>query len=91
MNDHCCMWCGTTVDLQGHHIIYRSHSGIDDASNIITLCERHHRKAQSDRQFMMRVLESLRGTEYWRWEDSYQALKRGLRDEKTDIFRDSSG
>lgn len=42
-----CRWCGTTRFLQVHHIVYRSQGGPDHESNLITLCDEHHRQAHS--------------------------------------------
>ena len=37
-----CAVCGSTEDLQHHHFTPRIEGGIDDETNIITLCYKHH-------------------------------------------------
>ena len=37
-----CAVCGTTEDLHHHHFTPRVEGGIDDETNIITLCYEHH-------------------------------------------------
>lgn len=37
-----CAVCGSTEDLQHHHFTPRIEGGIDDETNIITLCYEHH-------------------------------------------------
>ena len=37
-----CAVCGTTEDLHHHHFTPRIEGGIDDETNIITLCYEHH-------------------------------------------------
>ena len=37
-----CRICGQHTNAPPHHIIYKSHSGIDDERNMITLCNHHH-------------------------------------------------
>jgi 5-methylcytosine-specific restriction endonuclease McrA len=39
-----CQFCGTRSNLQVHHIIYRSHGGLDDEANLITVCASCHDK-----------------------------------------------
>lgn len=45
-----CRWCGTELNLQVHHINYRSQGGPDEDWNLITLCDEHHRLAHSDKK-----------------------------------------
>ena len=66
-----CMYCGSTENLQMHHIIYRSHGGPDTDDNLICLCWRHHAAVHNDPTFMIKILDSLKGSEHWRWDDSY--------------------
>ena len=40
-----CQTCGCSTQLQVHHIRFRSHSGEDDESNLITLCAKCHESA----------------------------------------------
>lgn len=37
-----CRVCGNRNDLHVHHIKYRSNSGDDTATNLLTLCRTHH-------------------------------------------------
>lgn len=69
-----CVYCGTSQGLQMHHIIYRSHGGSDEDDNLICLCWRHHAAVHDNPQFMIQILNSLKGSEHWRWDDSYNYL-----------------
>ena len=40
-----CQHCGSRHNLQIHHQQHRSHSGTDAEENLITLCDRCHRRA----------------------------------------------
>lgn len=45
-----CQSCGSTNDLQVHHLRFRNHLGDDSEENLITLCYRchltvHHRRS----------------------------------------------
>ena len=40
-----CAACGSTINLQYHHLIPRSLGGADDETNLITLCGECHAKA----------------------------------------------
>jgi 5-methylcytosine-specific restriction endonuclease McrA len=44
-----CQVCGTSHDVQAHHVQYRSHLGDDSADNLTLLCARCHRLVHSDR------------------------------------------
>jgi HNH endonuclease len=35
---HACRHCKSRCDLHPHHVIYRSHQGPDELTNLITLC-----------------------------------------------------
>ncbi len=37
-----CQLCGSMLNLEVHHKQFRSHSGSDSESNLITLCARCH-------------------------------------------------
>ena len=37
-----CAVCGTTKNLEHHHIIPKSDGGTDDETNFLTLCGKHH-------------------------------------------------
>jgi 5-methylcytosine-specific restriction endonuclease McrA len=52
--DNCrCRLCGTSLNLQLHHIIYRSEdkSKINDVNNCIMLCNVHHRLVHSNKHY----------------------------------------
>lgn len=38
----CCQFCGSQVNLQVHHIKWRSHLGNDREENLITVCASCH-------------------------------------------------
>jgi 5-methylcytosine-specific restriction endonuclease McrA len=40
-----CQSCGTTANLEVHHLQFRSHSGPDSEENLITLCRVCHASA----------------------------------------------
>jgi 5-methylcytosine-specific restriction endonuclease McrA len=54
---HHCKWCGTTVGLEVHHILYRSGGGLGEDRNLITLCRSHHAEAHSDKRRWKPILE----------------------------------
>lgn len=70
-----CAYCGTTWMLQSHHIIYKSHGGIDGPSNEIPLCAKCHVRAHTSPVWMIMLLRSYRCDD-WQYEDSYQYLMR---------------
>jgi 5-methylcytosine-specific restriction endonuclease McrA len=37
-----CQFCGARSNLQVHHIVFRSHGGIDSEENLITACADCH-------------------------------------------------
>ena len=59
--DNGCIYCGDSrVEL--HHIVYRSHSGIDDERNLVCLCRFHHTRAHSNEKYYRdKLLERQRG------------------------------
>jgi 5-methylcytosine-specific restriction endonuclease McrA len=54
-----CKVCGTDLDLELHHIVKRSQGhgyrdgafGVDDPTNLVLLCRKHHREAESNPQW----------------------------------------
>lgn len=38
-----CQICGSTVDVEGHHIIDHQFGGAASKDNIVSLCHKHHR------------------------------------------------
>jgi len=43
-----CQRCGSMKGLQVHHLQFRSQSGDDDDTNLITLCHECHRLAHAE-------------------------------------------
>ena len=39
-----CVACGSTEDLQHHHLVPRKQGGTDDETNLVTLCTECHHK-----------------------------------------------
>lgn len=42
-----CQICGSTKNVQGHHIIDVQYNGSSNKDNIVTLCDDHHKKVHS--------------------------------------------
>src|SRR5450432_1845866 len=40
--------CGTSANLQVHHLVYRSQLGPDESTNLISLCARCHRRRHNN-------------------------------------------
>ena len=57
-----CLLCGSHhVDLP-HHIIYKSHGGIDDRKNMVLLCRKCHTMVHSDEpRWREYLLDRMRG------------------------------
>ncbi len=45
-----CQMCGSTQNLEVHHIQFRSHSGCDVEQNLITLCAMCHSANHNQRK-----------------------------------------
>lgn len=43
--DHGCVICGTTEDLQVHHVVGAADGGSTTPDNLMVLCAKHHREA----------------------------------------------
>lgn len=54
--DGLCRWCGTTEDLNIHHVFYRSEGGADTPRNLITLCATCHAQAHTNKKKYQPVL-----------------------------------
>lgn len=54
--DEGCRWCGTTDELQIHHVRYRSQGGADTPRNLLTLCWECHERAHSNKRKYQPVL-----------------------------------
>lgn len=64
--DKCCQLCGNILNLQLHHIVYRSENRIliDDPNNCIMLCEKHHRLVHSNKKYWQPILKEVIKNEY---------------------------
>jgi len=59
-----CRICGTSYNLELHHIVYRSEAKdkINDIGNCIMLCNEHHRLVHSNKKYWKpKLLEILGG------------------------------
>ena len=45
-----CQRCGTSTNLQVHHLVSRSHLGSDEFDNLMSLCACCHQKQHSSAQ-----------------------------------------
>lgn len=56
-----CRLCGTSLNLQLHHIIYRSEdkSKINDVNNCIMLCVKHHALVHSNKKYWKQRLKEI--------------------------------
>jgi 5-methylcytosine-specific restriction endonuclease McrA len=45
-----CRACGTDSFLDAHHVIFRSHGGSDDLSNLVTLCRTDHQMRHPEKR-----------------------------------------
>jgi len=53
--DRGCILCGaSSVDL--HHIVFKSHGGIDDERNLVCLCRKCHETVHSDEPYWRDIL-----------------------------------
>lgn len=59
-----CRWCGTSNELQLHHVFYRSEGGADTPRNLLTLCWECHARAHSNKRKYQRILLLLLYVEY---------------------------
>ena len=59
-DDGLCRVCGKQAsDI--HHILFRSHGGKDEPSNLVCLCREHHEMAHSDEKVWREYLFKLIG------------------------------
>ena len=74
--DKYCLRCGTSINLEVHHIVSKGAIGgrNDSLWNLILLCHRCHHIVQLDRKEMIRVLEMYKNGMLWRWEQSYNYI-----------------
>ena len=78
-----CRGCSAQVG-ELHHIKFRSQGGLDEASNLITLCPSCHRRAHgtNGRQIKPEFLRSMILCQVWGWESAMRRLG------ETDMFVD---
>lgn len=46
-DNHSCVYCGNTT-IEVHHIVFRSHGGMNIRQNLVCLCKAHHDMVHSD-------------------------------------------
>ena len=56
-----CRLCGTSLNLHLHHIVYRSEdkSLINEPSNCIMLCIKHHKEVHSNKHYWQPILKEM--------------------------------
>ena len=64
-----CRICGTHTNAPPHHIIFKSHCGIDDERNMVMLCTKCHRKAHSHDKYYREILLESQYEIYGRFDD----------------------
>lgn len=83
-----CFICGTTENLEAHHVLFKSAGGRGQWRNIRFLCAEHHRGKYSPHQNeqLRKELEKLHEKLYgpWFWADKYDLFKAGLIPNTTD-------
>ncbi|MGG3734485.1 HNH endonuclease signature motif containing protein [Heyndrickxia coagulans] len=83
-----CFVCGTTENLEAHHVRFKSAGGRGQWRNIRFLCAEHHRGKYSPHQNeqLRKELEKLHEKLYgpWFWADKYDLFKAGLIPNTTD-------
>lgn len=57
----CCRLCGTSLNLQLHHIIYRSEDKklINESNNCIMLCIKCHKLVHSNKHYWQSILKEM--------------------------------
>lgn len=57
-----CVLCGTTQNLVLHHILFRSEARdkIDDFTNCVMLCNKHHLQVHENKKFWQPILVEIR-------------------------------
>lgn len=58
-----CQVCGTTHDLEIHHVVFRSQSGSDEPDNRATICHRCH-MAVHDRELWIELIAVAEGVHH---------------------------
>jgi len=54
-----CRHCQNRSGLHPHHVIFKSHGGKDELSNLLTLCHQCHIQGIHERRLLLEVLEVL--------------------------------
>lgn len=60
-----CRFCGTSSEIQVHHIQYRSQGGGDAEWNLISLCNTHHQLMHSSKRTWQPVLQMVQYLYYF--------------------------
>ncbi|KYD28069.1 hypothetical protein B4109_1201 [Geobacillus stearothermophilus] len=74
-----CLVCGSTYNIEAHHVRFRSQGGRGKWRNLAPLCKIHHQLAHQDRDFAD-WLRKEREVRYgpWYWADEYDLFQAGL-------------
>ncbi|AWO74945.1 HNH endonuclease [Geobacillus thermoleovorans] len=74
-----CLVCGSTYNIEAHHVRFRSQGGRGKWRNLAPLCKIHHQLAHQDRDFadwLRQEREARYGS--WYWADEYDLFQAGL-------------
>lgn len=74
-DDHQCSNCGSSDDLQVHHIVPKSVGGVDEVSNLRTLCAGCHSKTHHDQVGFINANHTHSQAEETRWLPSIQTMQ----------------
>ena len=76
LDDHQCCNCGDTDDLQVHHVVPKSRGGVDELSNLRTLCSGCHSKVHGGQIGYIKNNNQEHGNpEKTRWLPSVQTMQ----------------
>ena len=75
LDDHQCCNCGDTDDLQVHHVVPKSHGGVDELSNLRTLCAGCHNKTHDGEIGLIKSNHKHARSEKTRWLPSIQTMR----------------
>jgi 5-methylcytosine-specific restriction endonuclease McrA len=65
-----CVICGRGIDLEMHHVIYRSRGGSGEEHNLVLLCKKHHQAAHRNSEVRYRLEEHMRRLYPEHWKES---------------------